>query len=212
MPLLGAAVFTPFALLHYPTHLAVGLLPLMLMLAHLITSQPPIEIPRISLFPRAAVMIVIIACGLSIATFEVRNALLDAWRGSIESMLVSANQAENNVRTRMAAAIELQSTAHLQQNRSAAGWILRIVGKARLLRDNSIGAETAFREAFSYWPHEEAEFGLGLALAAQGRRSEAIVHLDRVCRTNPALAEMVPDAGLRRSLQIMGLHRRVRNR
>jgi hypothetical protein len=64
----------------------------------------------------------------------------------------------------------------------------------------------------SLWPHEEAEFGLGLALAAEGeriaaagvdpghRRGEAILHLARVCRTNPALLELINDPELRRSV------------
>ena len=95
-----------------------------------------------------------------------------------------------------------------------------MVGQARVARGDDMGAETAFRTAMSLWPHEEAEFGLGLALAdqdrrlaAQGRvldsrnrRGEAIVHLSRVCRTNPALLELINDEALRRSVaEIVGV-------
>jgi hypothetical protein len=87
----------------------------------------------------------------------------------------------------------------------------RMVGQARVARDNHTGAEIAFRNAMALWPHEEAEFGLGLALAAQdrelasqgrqldtrNRRGEAIVHLARVCRTNPALLELIDEEALR---------------
>jgi len=83
-----------------------------------------------------------------------------------------------------------------------------------------MGAETAFRNAMTLWPHEEAEFGLGLALAdqdrrlqAQGpvldsrnRRGEAIVHLARVCRTNPALLELIAEEELRQAVaEIIGV-------
>jgi hypothetical protein len=89
-----------------------------------------------------------------------------------------------------------------------------MVGQARLARGDDAGAETAFRDAMALWPHEEAEFGLGLALAAQdrrfkeegrpldprNRRGEAIVHLARVCRTNPALLELIDDEDLRHAV------------
>ena len=66
----------------------------------------------------------------------------------------------------------------------------------------------------TFWPHEEAEFGLGLSLAAQDRRftqqgrtlnsrnqrGEAIVHLARVCRTNPALLELIEEDDLRHAV------------
>ncbi|HSO23166.1 MAG TPA: hypothetical protein VLT81_09675, partial [Chondromyces sp.] len=52
-------------------------------------------------------------------------------------------------------------------------------------------------------PHEDAEFYLGISLAAQGRRNEALSHLGRVCRTNPRLVELIADASLRRSVEDM---------
>ncbi len=93
-------------------------------------------------------------------------------------------------------------------------WLWRMVGQARLARGDDIGSETAFRNAMVLWPHEEAEFGLGLALAAQdrrfkqqgrtldsrNRRGEAIVHLARVCRTNPALLELIEEDDLRQAV------------
>ena len=64
-----------------------------------------------------------------------------------------------------------------------------------------MGAETAFRTAFDRWPHEDADFFLGLTLVAQGRRAEGLQHLGRVCRTNPALVQTIRDRDLRRSVK-----------
>ena len=56
---------------------------------------------------------------------------------------------------------------------SAAPWLWRIAGRAALARGDEAAAERFFRRALKLWPHEEAELGLGLALADQGRRGEA---------------------------------------
>jgi tetratricopeptide (TPR) repeat protein len=82
----------------------------------------------------------------------------------------------------------------------AAPWLWRVVGRARILRGDPRAAETAFRAAYASWPHEEAEFGLGLALAAQGRRNEALVHLGNVCRVNRSLTRRIGDPDLREAV------------
>jgi TolA-binding protein len=69
------------------------------------------------------------------------------------------------------------------------------------MRSDYAGSETAFREAFKGWPHEDADFYLGLSLVAQGRRNEGIQHLARVCRTNPTLVRLIRDRDLRRSVE-----------
>jgi hypothetical protein len=51
------------------------------------------------------------------------------------------------------------------------------------------------------WPHEEAEFGIGLALAARGRHAEALHHLGRVCRVNPALIRLIADEDTKRAVR-----------
>ena len=79
--------------------------------------------------------------------------------------------------------------------------LLRTLGRARFIQGNSTGAETAFRASYAEWPHEDAEFFLALSLAGQGRRSEAISHLARVCRTNPELLRLIQDESLRRAMR-----------
>ena len=69
------------------------------------------------------------------------------------------------------------------------------------MRQDFKGAEAAFRKAFDGWPHEDADFYLGLALVAQGRRGEGLQHLGRVCRTNPTLVRLITDPDLRRSVE-----------
>ncbi len=81
------------------------------------------------------------------------------------------------------------------------GDLWRLIGRARLLRDAPGPAEAAFSTAMAVWPHEEAEFGLGLALAAQDRRVQAVAHLTRVCRTNPSLTALILDSDLRHTVE-----------
>jgi hypothetical protein len=69
------------------------------------------------------------------------------------------------------------------------------------MRRDFNGAEQAFRTAYAGWPHEDADFYLGLTLVSQGRRTEGLQHLGRVCRTNQALVRLIHDRDLRRSVE-----------
>jgi hypothetical protein len=71
------------------------------------------------------------------------------------------------------------------------------------MRRDFKGAEEAFRTAYEGWPHEDADFYLGLSLVSQGRWSEGLQHLGRVCRTNPTLVRLIHDRDLRRSVADM---------
>ncbi len=116
--------------------------------------------------------------------------------------------AEPMRRAQLAAVVERQVLERIERVPGAAPWLWRVVGKARMTRDDPGGAEQAFRSAAALWPHEEAELGIGLALAAQGRRSEALLFLGRVCRVNPALVRQLENPDLRRAVEDLNRVRR----
>jgi O-antigen ligase len=213
LPLLAAAAFAPFALLHFPTHLAVGLVPLVLVLAHLLADADETAIEPQGWFKRLGWLL---AVGLMVVGvyWQFQTMMLNLWRGGLSHALTTAQSLDESQRAQRAAMVEAQIVPRLGALEGAQPWLWRMVGQARMARGEHIGAETAFRTAMSLWPHEEAEFGLGLALAAQGRqlestgqsldtrnrRGEAIMHLVRVCRTNPALVRLIDDWDLRKAV------------
>ena len=128
---------------------------------------------------------------------------MNLWMGGLEQRLLISQAADPELRPRMAASVEAQILPRIDHLPGAAPTLWRTVGRARLLRNEPRGAEAAFRTAAAGWAHEDADFYLGLSLAAQGRRSEALAVLGRVCRTNPALLQLIPEPDLRRSVQDM---------
>jgi O-antigen ligase len=219
VPSLFAAAFVPFLLLHFPTHLAVGLVPVVLVLGHILSTGREVTLVPGPWSRRLAVAAVVLAVVLG-SYWQTHRLMLNLWRGGLAHALATAQQLEDERRIQQAAAVEAQILPRIPALSHARPWLWRMVGQARVARGDDMGAETAFRNAMSLWPHEEAEFGLGLALAdqdrrleAQGRvldsrnrRGEAIVHLSRVCRTNPALLELINDEALRRSVaEIVGV-------
>ena len=130
--------------------------------------------------------------------WQVQRVATDLWVGGNELRLVLTRQAAPEIRTRMATAIEVQILSRIDRLPAIAPTLWRTVGRARLARGDAGRAETAFRTAYELWPHEDAEFYLGMSLVAQGRRSEGLSHLGRVCRTNPALVRLIGDPELRR--------------
>ncbi len=194
---LAIAAWTPFALMHYPAHLAVGLIPITLILAHLVAShgeQKSLQW-RTARVPLASLLVVIAAAA---SWWQVQRVATDLWVGGNELRLVLTRQAAPEIRTRMATAIEVQILSRIDRLPAIAPTLWRTVGRARLARGDAGRAETAFRTAYELWPHEDAEFYLGMSLVAQGRRSEGLSHLGRVCRTNPALVRLIGDPELRR--------------
>jgi O-antigen ligase len=206
---LAAAATTPFLLFHYPTHLAVGIVPIVLVLGHLLAAQPQWRLPRLAGPWRIAVPVLLAVLALAGASWQLRTVALDIWRAELERLVAYAHSVQDPAqRSQLAAAVERQVLERVDRLPGAAPWLWRIVGKARLTRNDPGGAEQAFRTANALWPHEEAELGLGLALAAQGNRVEAMLYLGRVCRVNPAIARQIPDRDLRRAVRELNRARR----
>ena len=86
---LAVAAWAPFALLHYPTHLAVGLIPIALGLAHLVaTAEPPRTYQwRRARLPVAAVVVVL---AIVAAGWQLRRVAVDLWIGGNELRLTMA--------------------------------------------------------------------------------------------------------------------------
>jgi hypothetical protein len=206
LPLLALAAFIPFALLHFPSHLAVGLIPMVIVLAHLAAAAPVTEL-EIGPWVRRSALIVVAVVMFAGLFWQARQTIINLWRGGLEYALGVAQSLDDPHRSRQAAMVEAQALPRISALPASRPWLWRIIGRARLTRGEDIGAETAFRTAMTLWPHEEAELGLGLALASQSRRIEssvsvldannrrgdAVMHLVRVCRTNPALIDLIGD-------------------
>jgi O-antigen ligase len=197
---LAAAALAPFVLFHYPTHLAVGLIPCALMVGALVATDAE---PRAVTWHRgrALVAVIVLLTAVVGAGWQLRRVAADLWMGSLEFQLTAADGATPEVRARRAAAIEASVLSRIGRLPLAAPTLWRTVGRARLQRGDIRGAETAFRSAYAGWPHEDAEFYLGLSLFAQGRRTEGLQHLGRVCLTNPALMTLIGDPDLRRLVE-----------
>ncbi len=198
---LAALAWTPFLLLHYPAHLAIGLIPAVLVLAHRLHAAPrtPVFVERPALRRAAAVAVGAIAVAVSVS--QVSSLHLDRWRGRTEALLTVAQSAPQANRRQIVRTIETEAAAKILQNEGSAPWLWRIIGRARLLAGAYGEAEGAFRRASAFEPHEEAEMGLGLALAGQGRMTEAVYHLARACRVNPALLGFISQEDLRQSVR-----------
>lgn len=210
LPPLFAAALLPFLALHFPTHLAVGLLPVILALGQVLGTGRQISWAPGPWVRRAAIVVVLAAVLLG-CYWQMHSLMLNLWRGGLAHALQTAQTLDADRRAQQAAAVEAQILPRIPALSGARPWLWRMVGQARVARGDDLGAETAYRNSMALWPHEEAEFGLGLSLAAQdrrfasqgleldsrNRRGEAIVHLARVCRTNPALLELIDDESLR---------------
>jgi O-antigen ligase len=206
---LAAAATVPFLMLHYPTHLAIGLIPIAIVLGHQLASGPQRPLPKAGGVIRMVVPVVLITVALAGSVWQARRLAVNIWTAELERGLGFAVAATEPMRrTQLATAVEWQILERIDRLPAAAPTLWRIVGKARIARSDPRAAEEAFRTAHALWPHEEAELGLGLALAEQGRRSEALLLLGRVCRTNPALAAEITDPDLRRSLEDLNRARR----
>jgi O-antigen ligase len=213
---LGLAATGPFLLLHYPGHLALGLMPIALMSAHLVALDDCATLSVSSRSLRTIAAIGLLIAVVIVGMWQMRQLALDLWHGDLERRLAAAQATSDGAeRVREASSVELEVMRRIDRLPGAQPWLWRVVGMARLLRENPKSAEPAFRRAHILWPHEEAEFGLGLALAAQGRRNEALVHLGNVCRVNRSLVRRIADKNLRgavldlmdaRSQQVRGDH------
>ena len=196
---LAAAALAPFVALHYPTHLTVGLIPCALIAGGLVAADA--EPYPVAWRLRAPVAVVVMLAAIVGAGWQLRRVAVDLWMGTLELQLAVAEGSAPDIRARRALAIEAMVLSRIGRMPLAEPTLWRTVGRARLLQGDVKGAEKAFRSAFAGWPHEDAEFYLGLSLFAQGRRTEALHHLGRVCRTNPALVTLIGDPDLRRLVE-----------
>lgn len=202
LPALAAAATMPFLLLHYPTHLAVGMVPIVMLLGHLLATQTAWTISKLTGVLRVLLPVTLFAVAVAGGFWQLRRLAVDVWTAELErGVALAASVSDPLRRTQLASAVEWQILERVERLPAAAPRLWRTVGKARIARGDLRAAEEAFRIANSLWPHEEAELGLGIVLADQGRRSEALVLLGRVCRTNPALVAEIGDPDLRRSLE-----------
>lgn len=199
LPLAGAAV-APFLLLHYPTHLAVGMVPISLCLSHLIARDRDAQ-PVTWRSARLPVAVVLIVVAVASTAWQVRRLAIDVWMGGLELRIMLSDGTPAETRAQIGAWIESQVLPRIDRLPQHTPALWRTVGRARLIRGELAGAEKAFRTALSGWPHEDAEFYLGVSLAAQGRRNEGLHHLARVCRSNPKLMNLLADEDLRRSVE-----------
>lgn len=198
---LGALAWTPFLLLHYPTHLAIGLIPAVLVLAHRLGETRRNPVTAVPPMIRRSMAVVVAAAAVAVCVSQVSSLHLDQWRGYTEALFVVAENASPAKRSQIVQKIESEAGARITDNDRAAPWLWRIVGRARLLIGASVEAETAFRRSLALEPHEEAEMGLGLALAGQGRSIEAIHHLTRACHVNPTLLTYITQKNLQESVR-----------
>lgn len=200
VPLLAAAAAAPFLLLHYPSHIAGGLVPLTLLLAHLVGAGPRRAVGG-ELWPRRGAVVLLVAAAVAVVAWQVARLEVDTWAGDSEAMLIAARQAPPARRAVMTTVVERHAFDRLGRFSSSPPVLWRLIGKARFARGDTAGAEQALRTSMSLWPHEDTELFLGLALAAHGRGGEALTHLNRVCRVNPALVGVIGDERLRRSVE-----------
>jgi O-antigen ligase len=199
---LAGATCGPLVLFHYPTHLAVALIPIALILGEIIGTAEKVEDMK-WLKVRAPLAIIVMFGAIVFAGWQLKRVAADLWVGSVNAILHAAQRAPSDIRTRQAAAIEAAVITRIDGTPRYAPTLWGSVGRARMLRRDFSGAETAFRTAYDGWPHEDADFQLGLALVSQGRRGEGLQHLGRVCRTNPTLVRLIRNRELRNTVKDM---------
>ncbi len=197
---LAAAAAAPFLLFHYPAHLAIGLIPLALILARLVAdgSSPR----RVVRGPAAArgLALLVLALTAAVVVWQYQGLATTLWYGRAEQAIETSIRLPEPLRGRTLAGAEKILVAREAAHPEEAPWLLRLIGRTRLALGRDPAAEDAFRRAFALWPHAQAELGLGLALAAEGRVTEALPHLERVARVNPKLVDLIPDPELRRAV------------
>ncbi len=195
------AAFLPFALLHYPLSLAVGLLPTALAVARVVTHEPraPVRPGRSTL--RRALAVGTLLASLAVVVWQVRRIAVDVWQGAVIAVFDRVQSLPAEQQPRALAGLEAELARRVPSMGTHRAWTLRKLGLVRLTRGDASGAEDDLRRSMQLWSHEEAELGLGVALDRQGRRTEALAAIGRVLRVNPALVGLIPDDDLRRSAE-----------
>jgi hypothetical protein len=200
--ILAGAASGPLVLLHYPTHLAVALIPIALTLGEIVaTAEKGEEVQWLKV--RVPIAILVMLGAVVFSGWQLKRVAADLWVGSVNAILYATQRAPSDARVRQAAAIESAVISRIDVTPRYAPTLWGSVGRARMMRRDFRGAEAAFRTAYDGWPHEDADFQLGMALVSQGRRAEGLQHLGRVCRTNPTLVRLIRDRDIRRAVRDM---------
>jgi len=198
-----AAGLAPVALLHYPTRVAAVMAPVAVLVAGLLRAAPRRRV-RVGWMAAA----VVAAVAVALAAGAVVTLRWQRWLGAADRALAAAPSLPPAARGRVALGVERGALEWARRPYPEPCRAWRVAGRARLLRGAPGRAEAAFREADRCCPHEEAWLGLGLALAARGRTTEAMPHLAAACRINPALLVEVPEGALREAVRAaLGLPR-----
>lgn len=195
------AAAAPFAILHYPFHLAVGVLPLVLAGARVVATEPRRRLAVISSAARTGVLLLAVCLALATVLWQTIRVATDVWQGAIVATLYAIDSLPPDRRPIAASRLEYELTKREAQMPSIAPWITRKLGHVRSLAGDNAGAEAAYRESMEAWPHAETELGLAVVLARQGRRDEAMLAIGHVCRVNPELTQLIPDSDLRSSAE-----------
>jgi hypothetical protein len=128
---LTAAAAAPFVVLHYPTHLAVGLIPICLCLAHTIACGQP---PQPFNWRRARVPVVIAALVLAAAGvfWQLRRVAVDVWIGGLELRLAQVQGEDAASRAQIGMAVESQILPRIGRLGIHGPELWRTLGRARL--------------------------------------------------------------------------------
>jgi len=194
----GLAALLPFLLLHYPGRLAVGILPMILLLAHVLAGdavETPDTAPRWQRLAAVAVLAAVLGTGW----WQLGVVKAELWAGSLGRVLDEAMVLPEPARHRALQAITGSIRQRMDRHPGEAPMLSLRLGNALLALQDPEEAETVFRRALQRTPSAAAELGLGLALAAQGRTSEALRHLSRAGRVNPTLLDAVADPELQKA-------------
>lgn len=196
-----SVICLPFLLLHYPTHIALGLLPMLLLLAELLQDSPSREWTPSRRLPAILLILILATSAAGSAISSTRQLALERWHGTAEGALLHLGDMPQAEAKKLSHTIERQAAVQMLHHPAERYWLWRIVGRCRLGRGAYREGEPAFRNALGLFPHEEAEMGLGLALVGQHRLTEALYYLERACRLNPTLLAFIPDPELKEAVR-----------
>jgi len=197
---LAAAAALPFLLFHYPTHITIGLIPVTLVLARLVADGSPAR--RVVRIPAVARGLALVVLGLAVGVlyWQYQGFAATMWYGRAEQAIETSIRLPAAIRNRTLNGAERILLVRERQHPEERPWLLRLLGRTQLALGRDADAADSFRRAYALWPHAQAELGLGLALAAEGRVTEALPHLQQVVRVNPKLADLIPDPELRQTV------------
>jgi hypothetical protein len=207
-----AAAALPFLLLHYPTLLAVGLVPIVLALARVTALEPRLAARVSGTALRRLAVGGFVALAVVVAAWQARRVAVDVWKGAILAAFDSYQALPPAGRGRALATLEAELARRGSTLAGHQAWVSRKLGLVQLTRGESAAAVSTLRTSMDLWPHEEAELGIGVALDRLGRRTEALAALGRVSRVNPALVALIPDDDLRRAVEdLVRARRRIQH-